>query len=74
MTLYTPLPLEIVLEQQEMPKERKRIITMNNVNLEVEDLPNGQVKIQRVLSSNPQDFLRIEMQPGVILKYSLYCK
>lgn len=67
MIIYTPLSVEEVLKDYDKIKDLKEI-NYQGKNLQVEMLENGQYRIARILSSNPQDFLNPELQPGTILR------
>lgn len=63
MIIYTPLPLDIVLEGVQQKRNYEEI-TVDEVKLQVEKLPDGRYKINQVLSTNPSDFLNPKYQPG----------
>lgn len=68
MILYTPLPMELVLEG--IDKERCLAeIEIHGVKVLVEDSPAGQKVINKVLSTDPNVFLNPLFQPGNIVDY-----
>jgi hypothetical protein len=70
MIIWTVLPEEIVLNDtlaQELPKLEE--VDYGGTKLIVETMSPSQCRIVRILSSDPQDYLRPELQPGVVLTY-----
>ena len=67
MVLYTPMPIEEVLKDQDKIREFKEIDYQGR-KIQVEMLENGQYRIARILSSSPQDFLDPQLQPGLVLR------
>lgn len=70
MILYTPLPLEQVLEGMDKKYNYKEI-DVEGVKLLIEPIDIDQGKIVRVISSNPQDFLKPNLSPGSIIKFKI---
>lgn len=70
MLLYTPLPLELVLEGYDHYRCYKEI-EFAGVKLQVEQLDSGRGKITRILSTNPKDFLNPLFQPGNIVSFDV---
>lgn len=69
MILYTPMQLELVLAGMEPPPStNQRQILIGNSELLVEDDGYGSAKVIRLLSSDPQDYLKTEFMPGTKLK------
>ncbi len=71
---YTIVPLEYVFEEEESEeneskKQKKEDIEIKRegVSLMVEGSSSGQYKITRLISTNPNDYLRPEWQPGTII-------
>lgn len=70
MIIWTVLPEEMVLEntlRPEIPQYEE--IDYCGTKLMVEKTSTLQCRIVRILSSDPQDYLRPEIQPGVVLTY-----
>lgn len=68
MTLWSILPAELVLNHiDEIPAYEE--IQYNNIKMLVEKISPTQCKINRLLSTNPQDYLHPQIQPGSILTY-----
>ena len=69
MLLYTPLPINTIMEgyDSEITIEE---IKYNGVTMQVEVLDNKSYKIIRIISSNPYDYLQPELQPGNIIEAS----
>lgn len=66
MILYTPLPLELVLEGFDQPREYREI-KIDGVTMVVEKINDHQSRIVRLISTNPNDFLSPKYQPGSII-------
>jgi hypothetical protein len=71
---YTIVPLEYIFEEEESEdtkltkKENEDIeIKREGVSLMVQSSSSGEYQIKRIISTNPNDYLRPEWQPGVIL-------
>lgn len=66
MILYTPMQLELVLaglEQMDHSSDRK--VTINGVPAIVRKNSSGKEEIVQLLSTNPHDYLRQELSPGM---------
>lgn len=64
MILYTIYPLEMVLEEESEEQTQEVEIKAGSVSLMCQSLPGGEMKISRVISTNPQDYLNPQWQPG----------
>ncbi len=63
MILYTVLPLELVLEG--IDRERTfRDVEVEGITMTVEQVSPDEAVIVRILSTDPQDFLKAALQPG----------
>lgn len=70
MLLYTPMPLELIMEGSE--KERVyHEVEYNGVRLLVEPMDMTSGKIVRIMSTNPQDYLNSSLSPGNIIRYRI---
>lgn len=73
MILYTPLPLEYVLEGLE--KERiYQEVEIDGVTMIVEKINEQESKIVKLISSNPFDYLNPSWQPGTIITSKMHLK
>lgn len=68
MVLWTVVPLEMVFPT-EVSNAKYEQIQHLGVQMEVEKISDNQCRIVRILSTNPQDYLRSEIQPGTVLTY-----
>ncbi len=60
MILYTAMPLEMVLAGLEnLEPENGSRMSLNNIEVQLSRNRNGQNKIERVFSTNPQDYLKL---------------
>ena len=64
--MHTIMPMEVVFPEQATTPILQEI-RHGGVNLLVEQLPNGKNRIQRIISSNPADYLNPNLQPGIML-------
>lgn len=66
MLLWTPLPIESVMEGWGEAKPSLSQVAMpgSDGGLVLVDSASGRDRIWRVLSTNPQDYLRPELSPG----------
>ena len=72
---YTIVPLEYIFGEEESDESESKkqknddieIKRDGGVSLMVQGSENGQYKITRIISTNPNDYLRPEWQPGMFL-------
>ncbi|MEW6423303.1 MAG: YlzJ-like family protein [Bacillota bacterium] len=65
MILYTPMQLELVVEGlEEMKEPAVRLVEIGGVPLIIEDTGPGEGRVVRLLSTDPQDYLRTDFFPG----------
>ncbi|MGQ9825613.1 MAG: YlzJ-like family protein [Desulfotomaculales bacterium] len=70
MILYTPLPLELVTEGLEKMKQPAvRTVVYAGVPLLLEETGTGTGKVVKLLSTEPQDYLRADLFPGAEVRY-----
>jgi hypothetical protein len=67
--IYTILPLETVVEGMEKVKPYLEI-EVQGVKMQVEQQDSSIYKIVRLLSSDPFDYLKEELQPGALLQFT----
>ena len=76
MMLYTIVPMEAIFVEEEstgigvssLPSPI--MIRRDGIDLLVEQQPGREYRIQRLISTNPRDFLNPKWQPGSILSIS----
>lgn len=71
MILYTTVPLEAVFDGVERMEARTFTATVGGVEMELEPFGDRQARIVRLLSPNPQHYLRPELAPGSIVSMTL---
>lgn len=73
MILYTVVKPELIFNEFEHIKQESniRIIQWNNVKLEVKLAGEGNYIINRIISTNPNDYLCPQLQPGMELKLDI---
>lgn len=68
--LYTVIPIEDVLAGWENDPPTTIDMVVQGVLMEVEPLGNFSGRIVRLISSNPNDYIDPNHQPGSILKWT----
>jgi ribosomal protein S12 len=68
--LYTIIPVESIFEsetdiQEDVHDEVE--IGESGASLMVQSLPGGKYKVIRIISTDPQDYLKPQWQPGTII-------
>lgn len=68
MLLYTPIPIDLIL-QNDMGDDAFifQEVEYNGIKMQVQSLQNNKFKIIRLLSTDPQDYMRVDIQPGEII-------
>ena len=69
MILYTPLPVEQVLEGFEKEAPELTEMLMGDVRVLVEQKGLTEGVVHRIISTEPMDYLRQELQPGTIISF-----
>ncbi|MEW6423307.1 MAG: YlzJ-like family protein [Bacillota bacterium] len=70
MILYTPMPLELVTEGfEEMKQPVTRLVFWEGIPLIIEDTGSGRGRVVRLLSTEPEDYLRTDLFPGAVVRY-----
>jgi hypothetical protein len=69
VTLYTIVPLEVVMNGWEEVDFQCIDIQLNGVSLEVQPFNATQATIVRMRSGNPQDYLNPNYSPGRIVEF-----
>ncbi len=72
MIIWSVVPIETVLDGYDDPERQPKLQTIEyrGVTLEVEWLAFGQMRIHRLLSPRPADYLREEWAPGQIVDFT----
>ena len=66
MMLWTIYPAEVVLQAEEDPPRHEEVVMGNRIFL-CSQTEGGQKQIQRLISTNPADYMNPQWQPGQIL-------
>ena len=78
---YTIVPLEYIFEEEECEsdgygpdkhKSEEIEIRKEGLSLMVQNIAPGEYKITRLISTNANDYLRPEWQPGVTLSNRMF--
>lgn len=72
MVIYSIIPMETIFQSQEkedMVKSNK-IIEINNIKVEARLIEEDIYEIQRIYSTNAQDYLQPWLQPGTRIRLS----
>ncbi|WP_021167650.1 hypothetical protein SOV_19070 [Sporomusa ovata DSM 2662] len=67
MVLWTIMPMEILLSQEYQPNYEE--IEYAGTKMLVEKTADNEYRIVRILSTDPRDYLRNDIQPGAVLSY-----
>ncbi len=66
--IYTPLPIELVLEGIDKEGPQYQELEVNGVKLLVEQQGIDKWRVVRLISTNPADYLKNEFLPGTELR------
>lgn len=67
MILWTVMPLDLIFGPQETSHPPYEEIEYTGTKMQVTRLSDNQWQIIRILSTDPNDYLRTDIQPGTIL-------
>ncbi|NLX91257.1 MAG: hypothetical protein GXZ07_06655 [Firmicutes bacterium] len=69
MVLYTPIPLQEIFQEQSEEKKKSNVqLPFARGTIEVELTSDSTAKIVRLVSSDINDYLHPELQPGKEIK------
>lgn len=72
MFLYTIFPPEFIFDEDDCEHQSKQAVEVeiqrNGMSFLVSPADGGQMKINRLISTNPRDYLNPDWQPGSIMK------
>ena len=73
MLNYSIYPLEMVLEDYDnFEVKYDELILPDSLKILAERIDQEDVKVVKIISTDPQDYLRPELQPGKIIKAKIY--
>ncbi|HWO96891.1 MAG TPA: YlzJ-like family protein [Bacillus sp. (in: firmicutes)] len=64
MILYTMMPEELVFPTDINVYDKQKVVQMNGVSVVVSENAQKQYEVVRLLSTDPQDFLKEQYCPG----------
>ena len=64
---YTLYPVNFVQEKEEKPKEWL-LMEYQGVKMYVHHLKDREYQVEQILSTEPQDFIKANIAPGMIIK------
>lgn len=73
MFLYTIVPIEYIFGEMEddgdysQEKFHEVEIKKGQTSIMCQSLPSGEMRVNRIISTNPQDYLKTDWQPGSIV-------
>lgn len=67
MIIHSIVPIDTIFKT-ERHNSRNEIIDYGQIQLEVRNKGNKEYEVVRIISTNPMDYLRAELQPGSIIK------
>ncbi len=66
MILYTPIPPEVIWQTvNEKTQQGLEEVVIDNIQIQVSRTEHNQIRIERILSTNPQIYLDKRFQPGM---------
>ncbi|GAA0612086.1 hypothetical protein GCM10009001_31640 [Virgibacillus siamensis] len=68
MILYTPLANTDIFPADNAVFTKRHCVSYQNKQFFVEETDKGDFQVLQLLSTDPQDFLRQEFNPGTIIK------
>jgi len=70
--IYSIIPMETIFQAQQEEEKTKsnKIIEINNIKVEARFIEENIYEIQRVYSTNAQDYLQPWLQPGTRIRLS----
>lgn len=71
MILWTPLPLEQVLDDTGRAFPATEEVVVEGTRLQVEPLDGHRARVVRLLSLDPADYLDPRWQPGQVISYNV---
>lgn len=69
MILYTPLPVEDVLQGFEKEAPELTEMSMGDVRVLVQRTGINEGIVHRIISTEPKDYMRPELQPGSVISF-----
>lgn len=69
MILYTPIPLEMIVEGIEDKVEAPEEIEVDGLRMQVIPVNKHEAKIVRLIQASPDDYLNPAYAPGQLIRY-----
>ncbi|HEY3423166.1 MAG TPA: YlzJ-like family protein [Negativicutes bacterium] len=69
MILWTVMPLEAVMGNVDNAAPPYEEMQYAGMKIVIEKIDSAQCRIVRLMTTDPQDYLRPELQPGTVLTY-----
>lgn len=69
MILYTVVPLEQIFAESSSPSAPLMHMDLGRACLLLERIGDGRARVVRIISPNPNDYLRPQFQPGRIIEF-----
>lgn len=69
MTIYSPIPVEVIFQNQDQCDYKIVNQVIDGVPVQIMVTGNGSARIERILSTDPQDYLKGTLQPGQEILY-----
>jgi len=67
MIIHSIIPIDTIFKS-DISSTHNEIINYDKIQLEVRNIGNKDYEVVRIISTNPKDYLRAEIQPGSIIK------
>jgi hypothetical protein len=67
MIIHSIVPLDVIFSS-DTQEDHNEVIDYGQIKLEVRKIENKDYEVVRIISTNPEDYLKADLQPGSILK------
>lgn len=69
MIIYSPVPAEMIWQNQLQADYKLVDQVISGVPVQVMVCKDGTARVERILSTDPQDYLKTELQPGQLISF-----
>lgn len=64
MIIYSPIPAELIWQDMDEPQFKLVEHVLNGIPVQVRLIGTKEARVERILSTDPQDYLLASCQPG----------
>jgi len=69
LIIYSPVPAELIWQNQLQADYKLVDQVIGGIPVQVMVCKDGTARVERILSTNPQDYLKAELQPGQLIAF-----